>query len=363
MRSSSLLLLVGVVLVGAACAEPFSPDDPCDANLCTDAPPLKDVVDDDIAVDISDGTDAPKNTDVAHEVGGDMGLDARVDSALDAATDASRDATNELMVDVVDATTDASRDATNESAVDVVDATTDMSRDATSEPAVDVVDATTDTSRDATNESAVDVFDATTDRNVVDALDAGPDVADVRTDVTTAVDVAPTGGCVSGAVGTYVARFRWVGSGSRSRATVSYETNTLPDTSRWRVTANSRSIGYTPVFDDIFLGVGGLDLSGTGFIDVELSTAGLASISNVTIAVFGRSFNTTASGSYAWRTFTGMGAAPSGLVFNSAPYQWYRANATGQFVPGDGSVLLRITPGPPSGSLIVNRIEICFDAR
>ncbi len=155
-------------------------------------------------------------------------------------------------------------------------------------------------------------------------------------------------------------RFRWEGSGPGSTAYVRYEANDLPDTSRWRVTANSRSIGYRPVFDDTFLGEGGLDLHGTGFIDVELSTSGLSSLSGVTIAIYGRSFATTTSGSFTWQTFDGTGAAPSGSVANSAPYEWYLADATTEFSPGDDGALLRIYPGPPSGALIVNRVEICF---
>ncbi|MBI5515303.1 MAG: hypothetical protein HY909_16110 [Deltaproteobacteria bacterium] len=190
-----------------------------------------------------------------------------------------------------------------------------------------------------------------------------PDTApppDTRTPPDTA---PPTGGCVSGVTGTHALRFRWTGSGSGSRATVSYELNTLPDRARWRVSAASRSIGYTPVFVDPFLAEGGLDLSGTVFIDVELSTAGLPAGTRATLAVYGRSFNTTTSGSFAWRTFAGTGAAPSGLVANSAPYRWYRADASAALVPGDASSLLRITPGPPSGSLVVARVELCFEAR
>ena len=103
-------------------------------------------------------------------------------------------------------------------------------------------------------------------------------------------------------------------------------------------------------------------MSGTVFMDVELSTAGMGSLRGVTLAIYGRSYNTTASGSFTWMTFDGSGAAPSGSVANSAPYRWYRADATAAFRTGNGGVLLRISPGPPSGSLVVNRVEVCFDA-
>ncbi len=172
----------------------------------------------------------------------------------------------------------------------------------------------------------------------------------------------PTGGCISGATGTHALRFRWDGTTSGSTAYVVYEANTLPDTSRWRVTAASRSIGYRPVFRDPFLGEGGLELSGTVFIDVELSTLGLPAGTDVTLAIYGRSYNTTASGSFTWQTFSGTGASPRGGVANSAPYEWYGADATAALPAGDDGTLLRISAGGPSNSLIVNRVEVCFDA-
>jgi len=116
------------------------------------------------------------------------------------------------------------------------------------------------------------------------------------------------------------------------------------------------------VFRDPFLGEGGLDLSGSTFIDVELSTAGLRPVRNATLAVYGRSYNTTTSGSFTWMSFSGSGASPYGGVSNSAPYRWYTADATTALPAGDSGTLLRIQAGPPSGSLIVSRVEICFDA-
>jgi hypothetical protein len=98
------------------------------------------------------------------------------------------------------------------------------------------------------------------------------------------------------------------------------------------------------------------------FIDVELSTMGMSTIRNVTIAIRGRSYNTTTSGSFNWMTFSGSGAAPRNLVSNSAPYEWYGADATRAFVTGDSGVLLRIEAGPSSNSLVVASVEICFDA-
>jgi hypothetical protein len=171
------------------------------------------------------------------------------------------------------------------------------------------------------------------------------------------------GACVSGASGTHVARFRWAGSSPGSTAYVQYETNTLPDPSRWRAGAYTMSPTYRPVWTDTFLGDGGLDFGSSVFMDIELSTAGLTAIDAVTIAIFGRSFSTGSSGSFSWQTFTGTGATPSGSVSNVAPYAWYEGDATSAFRPGDAGVLLRLRPGPPSGALVVNRVEICVEAR
>lgn len=332
-----------LALLLAACSETRR-DAPCDGAPCTS---------DDAPAPLDAATDAPATDDAAADA-----VDAPTGTATDGTIDAAR------AVDVGDVGHAA--DAT----IDVVSAA----------DAPVALDAPPPTDTPTTNDSSPTDLPATIDApppiDVPPRVDAPPPVdvpprADVPpavdapapTDVPRVVDASASGGCISGAIGTHVARFRWYGSSSGSRAAVSYEANTLPDPSRWRVTANSRSIGYTPVFSDPFLGEGGLELSGTAFIDVELSTAGLSRLSGVTLAVYGRSFNTTAGGSFAWRTFDGTGATPSGFVYNSAPYRWYRADASAAFVAGNGAVLLRITPGPPSGALIVNRVEVCFDAR
>jgi hypothetical protein len=272
---------------------------------------------------------------------------------------------------------DASQDVAR-SEVMVEDASSENALRDTAEPrdvSADRVieDVSLDTEVDATHDAAMDFgIDVPVDASLRDTgvsdtsiRDTGAD-AGVDTGVDTGVDSGvPTGGCLSGSTGAHVARFRWTGTAPMSRATVSYEANTLPDRSRWRVTAANRGpIGsYTPTFTDTFLGEGGLQFDGTTFMDVELSTQGLSAITNVSLAIYGRSFNTTTSGSFSWMSFDGAGTAPSGLVSNVAPYRWYRADASSAFRPGNGSVLLRIMPGPPSGALIVSRVELCFNAR
>lgn len=172
---------------------------------------------------------------------------------------------------------------------------------------------------------------------------------------------AITGGpCLSGTPGVAAYRVRWAQSGST--AIVVYEHNGLPDHSRDHTGAFGFQIGFTPQFVDPFLGDGGLLLDSSDFVDIELSTAGIAQISNATLSIFGRSFDTTTSGSFHWQTFAGTGSAPTDSVSNVAPYAWYSADMTTELTAGDDGVLLRIKAGPSSGALVVNRIELCMQA-
>jgi len=169
------------------------------------------------------------------------------------------------------------------------------------------------------------------------------------------------GPCASGAAGQTAYRIRFAGNGSGSTAYVVYEVNGLPDPTD-HAGVYGTSIGYTPQFVDVFLAQGGVRLDGGNFIDLELSTVGLASIQSATLSIYGRSFHTTASGSFHWQSFDGVGAAPVNLVSNAAPYAWYSADMTSEISAGDDGVLLRIKAGPSSGVLVVNRIEICMQA-
>lgn len=262
---------------------------------------------------------------------------SRVDKTVDAAT-------------LHDGGGGSGRDASIDAAI--VDASLDAgARSDASSSDASIADASMDASSTTHDAGARDAGLADAGLADAGARDAGHDAGPIT-----------TGDCISGATGTHAVRFQWTGSRPGSTAYVVYERDQLPDTSRWRVTAASTSIGYTPVFDDTYLGEGGLDLEGTTFIDVELSTVGLTSIRNVTIAIYGRSFATTTSGSFEWQTFGGTGSSPYGSIANSTPYEWYRADATSEFSPDDSGVLLRLRAGGPSDALIVNRVEICFDA-
>ena len=208
-----------------------------------------------------------------------------------------------------------------------------------------------------------DDIDMITDIDMGAVEDMGTGPADMATmDMAPAVDMAPPQSpCISGAMGAHVVRFHWEGNGPGSRAYVVYDENTLPDTTRWKAGAYGRTTSYSPVYDDTFLAQGGLVLSSTNFMHVEISTAMMPTINNATIAIYGRSYNTTSPGSFSWLTFSGSGSSPYGMVANSAPYQWYTADATAALPAGDAGTLVRIEAQGPSNRLIVNAVEICFD--
>lgn len=154
---------------------------------------------------------------------------------------------------------------------------------------------------------------------------------------------------------------KWLDGGGT--AYVSYEVEGLPDNAALKAGAYGYSIGFTPSFVDPYLGVGGLQLDGSDFVDVHLSTVGLASITSATLSIFGRSFDTTTDGSFNWQTFDGTGSTPIDFVSNVAPYAWYSADMTTEIMPGEGGALLRIKAGPSSGVLVVSAIELCLEAQ
>jgi len=191
-------------------------------------------------------------------------------------------------------------------------------------------------------------------------IDAPPAAIDAAPMPDAPVGVISGGPCMSGAAGATAYRIRFANSGGT--AYVVYEVNGLPSRTRDKAGVYGYQIGFTPQYVDPFLAQGGVRLDGSDFIDLELTTAGIAQIPNATLAVYGRSFHTTASGSFNWQTFDGTGATPTNFVSNVAPYAWYRADMTTEIEPGDSGVLIRIKAGPNSGVLVVNRIELCMQA-
>ena len=168
-----------------------------------------------------------------------------------------------------------------------------------------------------------------------------------------------TGGpCLSGAAGATAYRIRWAQAGSGVQAI--YEVDGLPDHSRDHAAVYGYQIGFTASFADPFLGPGGVALDDSDFMDLEITTVGVPTIAKATLAIYGRSYNTTASGSFNWQTFDGTGSTPTNSVANSVPYQWYAADISTEIHAGDSGVLIRVKAGPGSDSLVVNLIELCI---
>ena len=333
-RSEKALAAGGVLALVAACAIPActsadSADQSCFGCVADAAPVSPDANADSAAFDAAGNPDTG-DADAALQ-DGDAAAEGSVDGGLDASGD---DGSVEAAVDAEADT--AAPDATE------LDAAQDGQADAL--PDAVLGDVLADTpwedsgATDATSEEASGSDGATLD---------GPS------------GVITGGPCLSGAAGQTAYRVRWIASGSYAQ--VVYEVNGLPDPTD-HTGVYGYSMSFTPQFVDPYLGEGGVLLNSSDFIDIELSAAGLGSISSITLSIYGRSFNTTASGSFDWQTFEGTGAAPSGLVSNVAPYEWYSTDLTSGITAGNGNVLLRIKSGPPSDSLVVNRVEICMVA-
>jgi hypothetical protein len=170
-----------------------------------------------------------------------------------------------------------------------------------------------------------------------------------------------TGGpCHSGATGAAAYRITWANGGGT--AYVQYNVNGFPDHTTDHAGAYGYQIGFTPSFVDPFLGAGGVALDDSDFIDLQFSTIGISSISSATLSILGRSYNTTAPGSFNWQTLYDVDGTADNFVSNSAPYQWYSADITPALETGQGGLLLRIKAGPASDALVVNQIEICLVA-
>ncbi|HEY8042340.1 MAG TPA: hypothetical protein VIF15_21200 [Polyangiaceae bacterium] len=208
--------------------------------------------------------------------------------------------------------------------------------------------------------------DSASDGGAVDATGDGNDGASIQDAGSgdgndgSSVGVITGGPCASGAAGATAFRIKWIDAGGT--AVVSYEVDGLPDKSQDTAGAYGYQIGFTPSYVDPFLAQGGLGLDSSDFVDIHLSTVGLASITTATLSIYGRSYDVSASGSFNWQTFDGTGQTPTDFVSNVPPYQWYSADMTTEIAPGEGNALVRIKAGPSSGALVVNQIEICMVA-
>lgn len=247
-----------------------------------------------------------------------------------------------------DAPFDASGDGAPDGADDDASGNADGSGDATSGG-----DAFGDASGDGASGDGGSSLDGS-------SLDGGPGEGDAAGDASS-VGVITGGPCLSGAPGATAFRIQWVDAGGTAQ--VDYEVDGLPEHSQDTAGAYGYQIGFTPQFVDPYLGEGGLQLDDSDFVDLQLTTVGITSITSATLSIYGRSYSVDTSGSFNWQTFDGTGQTPTDFVSNVAPYQWYSADMTAEIGPGESNVLIRIKAGPSSDAIVVNRIELCMFAQ
>lgn len=193
--------------------------------------------------------------------------------------------------------------------------------------------------------------------------DAGASDAGESSDAT--YDAAPyplgrvTGGpCLSGANGSTAFRVLW--TDDKGTPIPKTEKLGLPDPSHFSASTFTGPGGKTPEYDDPYFG-GGVAIDSTNGVDIALSTRGLPHVRSARLAVLARSFDTSTSGSFEWRTNMAVGTTPAGGISNGSPYEWTTADITAALSPDTADELIRITPGPPSLSLVIARVELCLD--
>jgi hypothetical protein len=212
----------------------------------------------------------------------------------------------------------------------------------------------------ATGTDGASSHDSSSDASSGGDTSTAADTGTVTGNDASTVSVLTGGSCVSGAAGATAIRIGWADGGGQ--AMVQYLVEGLPDPSKDMAGAYGYQIGFTPQFVDPYLAQGGVGVDSSDFIDIAMTTNGITSIAKATLSIYGRSYDTTASGSFSWQTFDGVNATPFDFVSNAAPYQWYSADMTTEIGPGENNVLVRIKAGPSSGALVINQVEICMVA-
>lgn len=193
----------------------------------------------------------------------------------------------------------------------------------------------------------VDLTGARDLTGVVQDLTAGP--ADLSG---SPVDLAGKSPCTTG--GGWTA-FRFVFDGSTSART---EVFGLPDRSNWQA-----GPAFAATYEDALHG-GGVTITSGNFLLVRFSLDGISRINSATLSVFGRSYNTTASGSFrGWSPLYGDISSPTNSVSNAWPYKWTSVDYTANVRVGDNKNLtaFRLHGGPSSGTVLVKRVELCID--
>jgi hypothetical protein len=109
---------------------------------------------------------------------------------------------------------------------------------------------------------------------------------------------------------------------------------------------------------------GGLEIGSGNWILIRYSVAGLTVINTATFSIYGRSYDTTASGSFdAWSPLYGDAPSPTDSVSNAWPYAWTSIDYTGNVQVGDNPNLtgIRLMSGPSSDDLVIHTVELCID--
>jgi hypothetical protein len=132
----------------------------------------------------------------------------------------------------------------------------------------------------------------------------------------------------------------------------------LPDNSNWQA---------VPAFSSSVVDAGnggGLEIGSGNWILIRYSVAGLTTITSATFSIYGRSYDTTASGSFdAWSPLYGDAPSPPDSVSNAWPYTWTTIDYTGQVQVGDSPGLtgIRLYSGPSSNDLAIHAVELCIE--
>ncbi len=166
-------------------------------------------------------------------------------------------------------------------------------------------------------------------------------------------DLSGKSPCTRGA-GWTAFRFHYMGSTSASIDTIG-----LPDRSNFQAVAV-----YPTTFDDALHG-GGINIASGNYILIRFSLDGLTRISGATLSVYGRSYNTTTSGSFRAKSpIHGEISSPTNSVSNAWPYAWTAVDYLGNVAVGDDKGLtgIQLFAGPSSSNLIINTVELCLDA-
>lgn len=144
-------------------------------------------------------------------------------------------------------------------------------------------------------------------------------------------------------------------NGSTSKITDVYS---LPDSSNWDVAP-----AYSTSFVDSIHG-GGIEIGSGNWLLIRFSVAQMSQIKGATLSVYGRSYNTTTSGSFdGWSPIYGDVKSQTNSHSNAWPYQWVSVDYSANVKVGDppGLTGLRLYSGPNSNDLVINTVELCID--